>query len=372
MSSPALSLYRELWRKIRLLPRDTQQYYQRFVKESFINHEDEGPERLDQIVSRAKEDAQWVLKKYGKTKEGNAIIVVNKRLLVDEGFAYPLTLTGLSQFVSALGGWLVAQLGWMKLGPRPSWHVFATRLLPVVAFTAGSLYFGNVAYLSLSVAFIQILKVLTPAITLTVCWAAGLERLTQPLVLSVALISAGTGAATLYETGGGTGFAWAGFACFTFSALLEALRVVYIQLLLGRFKFNTLEVLVYMSPACGALLLACAAVWERDALLPSRGLAVAARNPLGFTAALCMGFFVNLTTAYAIQMTSSLTFKVFGCIKNTLVVGLGVAMGDRVAPAQLAGYAISVSGFALYTRAKMLQARGAALKPPRRLHKKAL
>ena len=82
---------------------------------------------------------------------------------------------------------------------------------------------------------------LTPAITLTVCWAAGLERLTQPLVLSVLLISAGTGAATLYETGG-AGFAWAGFACFTFSALLEALRVVYIQLLLGRFKFNTLEV----------------------------------------------------------------------------------------------------------------------------------
>ena len=69
------------------------------------------------------------------------------------------------------------------------------------------------------------------------------------------------------------------------------------------------QVLVYMSPACGALLLACAAMWERDALLPSRGLAVAARNPLGFTAALCMGFFVNLTTAYAIQMTSSLTFK---------------------------------------------------------------
>ena len=34
----------------------------------------------------------------------SAIIVVNKRLLVDEGFAYPLTLTGLSQFVSAFGG----------------------------------------------------------------------------------------------------------------------------------------------------------------------------------------------------------------------------------------------------------------------------
>ena len=61
----------------------------------------------------------------------------------------------------------------------------------------------------------------------------------------------------------------------------------------------------------------------------------------------------------------------FGCIKNTLVVGLGVAMGDTVAPAQLAGYAVSVFGFALYTRAKMLEAAGAAPRAPRRAHKKA-
>ena len=71
-------------------------------------------------------------------------------------------------------------------------------------------------------------------------------------------------------------------------------------------------------------------------------------------------------------LTARAPWQVFGCIKNTLVVGLGVAMGDRVAPAQLAGYALSVSGFALYTRAKMLQAPGAGPKPPRRAHKKAL
>ena len=63
--------------------------------------------------------------------------------------------------------------------------------------------------------------------------------------------------------------------------------------------------------------------------------------------------------------------QVFGCIKNTVVVGLGVAMGDTVAPAQLAGYAVSVFGFALYTRAKMLEAAGAAPRAPRRAHKKA-
>lgn len=49
----------------------------------------------------------------------------------------------------------------MQLGPAPSVHFFATRLLPIVLCAGGALYFGNVAYMSLSVAFIQILKVST-------------------------------------------------------------------------------------------------------------------------------------------------------------------------------------------------------------------
>jgi hypothetical protein len=47
----------------------------------------------------------------------------------------------------------------MTLGPAPSLHFMLTRLLPVVLSGAGALYFGNVAYLSLTVAYIQILKV---------------------------------------------------------------------------------------------------------------------------------------------------------------------------------------------------------------------
>ena len=57
--------------------------------------------------------------------------------------------------------WLYCQTGMMQLGPAPSVHFFATRLLPIVLCAGGALYFGNVAYMSLSVAFIQILKVST-------------------------------------------------------------------------------------------------------------------------------------------------------------------------------------------------------------------
>lgn len=55
--------------------------------------------------------------------------------------------------------WLFSRTGIMTLGPAPSLRFMVTRLLPIVLSGAGALYFGNVAYLSLSVAFIQILKV---------------------------------------------------------------------------------------------------------------------------------------------------------------------------------------------------------------------
>ena len=52
----------------------------------------------------------------------SAIIVLNKRLLVDEGFAYPLTLTGLSQFVSALGGAARVLPAWRAIVWELGWH----------------------------------------------------------------------------------------------------------------------------------------------------------------------------------------------------------------------------------------------------------
>lgn len=55
------------------------------------------------------------------------------------------------------------------------------------------MFFGNVAYLYLSLAFIQILKALTPGITLMTGVLAGVERLSKPLVTSIALIVVGTG-----------------------------------------------------------------------------------------------------------------------------------------------------------------------------------
>ncbi|KAK9848406.1 hypothetical protein WJX84_008641 [Apatococcus fuscideae] len=126
----------------------------------------------------------------------SAVILLNKQILVEDGFTYPLTLSALGQFASAIAGLLAAKLGWMQLGPAPSLRFFLTRLMPVVACAAGSLYLGNLTYLSLSVAFIQILKVLTPALTLfvTLCFGVLLgDRLAPEQMLGYAVSVAGFG-----------------------------------------------------------------------------------------------------------------------------------------------------------------------------------
>ncbi len=85
------------------------------------------------------------------------------------------------------------------------------------------------------------MQVLTPAITLAICATFGLEALTPSLLASIFMITAGTGAATAVEVGV-AGFAWMGFFSFLLSVLLEAARVVYIQLLLGKLNYNAMEV----------------------------------------------------------------------------------------------------------------------------------
>src|SRR5204863_37371 len=97
-------------------------------------------------------------------------------------------------------------------------------------------------------------------------------------------------------------------------------------LLLGELKMSPVEVLVHMGPPTGVILLAASAVWERASLLQAGGLVQALSGPnlCLLVAALVASVGVNATTMLAIKTTSSLTFKVVGCIKNSLVVVCGV------------------------------------------------
>ncbi|XP_032563164.1 LYR motif-containing protein 9 isoform X1 [Chiroxiphia lanceolata] len=67
----AVQLYRYLLRCCRRLPEGSvRQHYRHAIRQSFKVHADEDdPERIQQIIKRAIEDADWVMNKYEKQKK---------------------------------------------------------------------------------------------------------------------------------------------------------------------------------------------------------------------------------------------------------------------------------------------------------------
>ena len=73
--------------------------------------------------------------------------------------------------------------------------------------------------------------------------------------------------------------------------------------------------LIYLGLPTGVLLLGASAIWELEGL-QAYGLSLMAHKPLHYSAALFMGFLVNLSTEIAIKVTGSLTFKVNAASDN--------------------------------------------------------
>lgn len=248
----------------------------------------------------------------------------------------------------------MGRVGLMHIGPVPSLHIYLIRLLPLILATAATMFLGNVCYLYLSVAFIQILKAFTPAVTLLLGVAMRVETFRLPLLASVLLIALGTGAVVVIESGAPS-FHWVGLLAFMFSSLSEAVRVVGAQKLLGGDSFNTAEVLLYIGGPTGVLLILCSFLFEAPGIYdPVRGLPLVLNQPIPFLGASLVSFLTNLTSYYTIKTTSSLTFKVAGCLKNLVVAWHGTLVhGDHITGGQLAGYLVSVTGFLMYLREKM-------------------
>ncbi|KAJ1412519.1 Sugar phosphate transporter domain [Sesbania bispinosa] len=70
-------------------------------------------------------------------------------------------------------------------------NIYATCVVPISAFFAASLWFGNTAYLYISVAFIQMLKALMPVATFLVAVICGTEKLRCDVFWNMVLVSVG-------------------------------------------------------------------------------------------------------------------------------------------------------------------------------------
>lgn len=115
-----------------------------------------------------------------------------------------------------------------------TWRFFFRSMLPVGLFMAATLHFGNLVYLHLTVAFIQMLKAFTPVITMAALFATRLETPTRRLILSVLCIALGTALASAGEVA----LSYTGVAIMLASEVCEAARLVMTQMLLVGLQFH--------------------------------------------------------------------------------------------------------------------------------------
>lgn len=282
------------------------------------------------------------------------LIMLNKDLL-SHGFPYPMALSGLGMVFSGVASQYVCrQYGYIDPEKNVTREFYVRNIMPIGFLGASTLWLGNLVYLYLSVSLIQMLKCLTPVITMIALYLSKLEHPTQKMVASVVLIALGTAVASC----GAVDASLLGMLIMLGAEVAEAVRLVMTQYLLVGKKFHPFEGLMYLAPATAFWLGLGSLITEVPRMLQDNAFAVVAKNPLKFLAAAAMGFGVNLLAYIVIQSASSLTLKVIGTVKNAIVVLLGVVLlQENISAMQLVGYGISVAAFYWYQDIKTKQIR---------------
>jgi len=279
-----------------------------------------------------------------------ALIVFNKWILTTADFHFPIILTTWHLLFASLVTQIMARyttlLDSRKKVPMTP-RKYCTAVLPIGFFFSLSLICGNVAYVYLSVAFIQILKSAAPIAVLFTMWIFGLAKPDMATFLNVSIIVVGVAVASFGELQ----FSLPGFLYQVSAVVFEAIRLVMMQRLLSdkgpaSFKMDPLVSLFYFAPACAAINAIVAIVME----VPNMTTGDIAK--VGYFLFLCNGmlaFLLNVSTVFLIGNTSSLAMTLSGVLKNMLLIGASILIfADPVSTTQFVGFFVAFTGLVVY------------------------
>lgn len=139
-------------------------------------------------------------------------------------------------------------------------RLYLRAIVPIGAAFSGSLMCGNLTYLYLSVAFIQMLKATTPVAVLITGWIFQVEKVELQKLFNVSVIVLGIVIASFGEIK----FVMVGFLFQLGGIVFEAIRLVMVQRLLSakEYKMDPLVSLYYFAPICAIMNFCVALVFE--------------------------------------------------------------------------------------------------------------
>jgi len=286
---------------------------------------------------------------------GPALILVNKSILKDVGFHFPMMVSGIGQLSSAVGATIiirVLKLQSLTCSHLVTWSFYLRNMMLVGAATAASLCFGNAGYLFLTVSFVQILKAFTPVFVVLMLFCSGVETPSARVSLSVALICIATSIASIGEAH----FNLIGLLVMFAAETCEATRLVLTQKLLTNLKFPAMEGLYYMAPICSFWMFGLAIFIELPAALREDAFKLIPQHPSHFALAVVLGFAVNIASFLVIKCTSSVMLKLMGTARNAgLVLFSALFLGEEITSLQALGYVLCLIFFGMYNYFKAMK-----------------
>ncbi|TDZ23090.1 putative sugar phosphate/phosphate translocator [Colletotrichum orbiculare MAFF 240422] len=277
----------------------------------------------------------------------SSVILFNKWILDTLNFRYPVILTTYHLTFATIMTQILAR--WTNVldgrkSVKMTGRVYVRAIVPIGVFFSLSLICGNLTYLYLSVAFIQMLKATTPVAVLLSGWALGVSQPNLKVFLNVSIIVVGVIIASMGEIK----FVWIGVIYQIGGVIFEALRLTMVQRLLSSadFKMDPLVSVYYFAPVCAVMNLAVALVWE----IPKCSMDQVYNVGLFtfFLDGLC-AFLLNVSVVFLIGKTSSLVLTLCGVLKDVmLVVASMMIWGTQVTGLQFFGYSIALGGMVYY------------------------
>ncbi|XP_008782537.1 probable sugar phosphate/phosphate translocator At3g17430 isoform X2 [Phoenix dactylifera] len=285
----------------------------------------------------------------------SGVILYNKWVLSPKyfKFPFPITLTMIHMGFSGVVAFFLIRVFKVVAPVKMTFQIYATCVIPISAFFASSLWFGNTAYLHISVAFIQMLKALMPVATFLVAVICGTDKLRCDVFLNMVLVSVGV----VISSYGEIHFNVIGTAYQVTGIFAEALRLVLTQVLLQQkgLTLNPVTSLYYIAPCSFLFLFVPWYLLEKPGMEISQ---IQFNLSIFFSNALC-ALALNLSIFLVIGRTGAVTIRVAGVLKDWILIALSTIVfpESTITGLNIIGYAIALCGVVMYNYLKVKDVR---------------
>ncbi|KAG6490831.1 probable sugar phosphate/phosphate translocator At3g11320 [Zingiber officinale] len=280
------------------------------------------------------------------------VLLLNKYLLSNYGFKYPIFLTLCHMMACSLLSYVA--IAWFKIVPMQSIRS-RIQFLKISALSlvfCGSVVSGNISLRYLPVSFNQAVGATTPFFTAVFAYLMTLRK--ESWLTYITLVPVVTG--VIIASGGEPSFHLFGFIMCIGATAARALKSVLQGILMSSEgeKLNSMNLLLYMAPIAVVFLLPATLIMEENVVGITLALARKDFNVIWYLLInSSLAYFVNLTNFLVTKHTSALTLQVLGNAKGAVAVVISILIfKNPVSFTGMAGYTLTVIGVILYSESK--------------------